>query len=109
MKIPIAKSKRRATEILADEEAIAAHEKAVAENVVRGPAKKKPRNEVSTGEIVQIMADEIQLMYQEMGATIDRVNAEDKALTLWRNVSIHHGGVAVDHPVPHRLCEEHRG
>jgi len=109
MKIPVAKAKRRATELAADEEAIAAYDAAVAKNVVRGPAQKKPRHEVPTGEVVQILADEIELLYQEMGATIDRVNAEDKALTLFRNVAIYHGAVAVEHEVPHSLCEKHGG
>ena len=107
MKIPVAKSKRRAADAEADAEAIAKFDAAVAKNVVRGPAQKKPRHEVSTGEVVQIMADEIENVYREMGASINRVNAEDKALTLFRNVAIYHGAVAVDHPVPHSLCENH--
>lgn len=107
MKTPVAKAKRRATELAADEEAIAAFDKQVAENVVRGPAQKKPRREVTTGEVVNIMADEIVAVYAEMDARIDDLNARDKALTLWRNVAIYHGAVAVDHPVKHKLCEEH--
>jgi len=107
VKIPVAKAKRRATEIAEDEEAIAAFDKAIAENVVRGPAAKKARNEVPTGEVVQIMADAIEEVYEEMGAKIDRVNAEDKALTLFRNVAIYHGAVAIEHEVPHSLCENH--
>jgi hypothetical protein len=109
MKIPVAKAKRRAADREADAEALAAYEKSVAENIVRGPAQKKPRREVSTGEVVQIMADEIEALYKEMGARIDRVNAEDKALILWRNVAIYHEAVAVEKKIPHSLCEEHRG
>ena len=107
MKIPVAKSKRRAADVAADEEAIAKHEAAVVENVVRGPAQKKPRHQVPTAEVVQIMADEIEAVYREMGANIDRVNAEDKALVLFRDAAIYHGAVAIDHPVPYKLCGDH--
>jgi len=103
VKLPQAKAKRK----LADDEAIAAFDKAVVENVVRQEPVRKPRHEVPTAEVVQIMADEIELLYFEMGAKIDRVNAEDKALVLWRNLSIYGKARADDKSVPHYLCEAH--
>jgi hypothetical protein len=53
------------------------------------------------------MADEIEAVYEEMGFTINRVNAEDKALTLWRNLHYNDGIVAREKPVELALCGEH--
>jgi hypothetical protein len=52
------------------------------------------------------MADEIQVVYEIMGSRLDDVNAHDKALTLWRDISAK-GVRAKDQEVPHTLCEEH--
>lgn len=46
------------------------------------------RNEVSTKEIKQVFADEIEMVYEELGLTINRPSAEDKALNLIRHMRI---------------------
>jgi hypothetical protein len=103
---PVAKAKRRLESQAADEEAIAKYDAQVATPVRRPGAEKKSRNEIPTREVVNIMADEIQAVYAELGSTLDDINAKDKALTLWRD--IHAKGVrAKDQEIPHVLCKEH--
>ncbi len=105
--IPRAKAKRRSEERAADEEAIAKFDAEVASNVVRAPASKKPRNEVPFSEVVNIMADEIEVIYTEMGSQIDYANARDKALVLWRHMHLNGHVRAREMKIPHDLCEEH--
>lgn len=47
------------------------------------------RGEARTGEIVQIWADEIEAIYQELGLKLNRASAEDKALNIVRHMRIH--------------------
>ena len=103
----VAKAKKKKAEIDADEEAIAAYEQSVTEVIHAGEKSTKHRDEISTGQVVQIMADEIEVLYEEMGQSLNRVNAEDKALTLWRNLHVHDGIVAREKAVELALCGEH--
>ena len=83
---PVAKSKRRQESQTADAEAMAKLDKKMATPVrSREADEKKPRNEVPTRQIVNIMADEIQSVYEIMGSRLDDMNAYDKGLTLWRD------------------------
>jgi Zn-finger nucleic acid-binding protein len=101
-----AKGKKRQSEIHADEEAIAQFEKE--QFVVRKSEKAvHHRDEILTVEVVNIMADELQSIYQEMGGQLDDINAHDKALTLWRHVHIHDGITAREKDVPHVFCDRH--
>jgi len=102
---PVAKAKRRR----ADEDLLDSNEAEMVKNVVKVAPMKKPRHGVDSGEIVNIMADEIQSLYEEMGSEIDDVNARDKALTLWRELHVHGHVVAQESEVPHFLCENHGG
>lgn len=104
---PVAKKKKKQAEIDADEAAIAEFEKKTTETIVVAEKSTKHRDEISTGQVVQIMADEIETIYEEMGATINRVNAEDKALTLWRNLHVHDGVTAREKAVELPLCGNH--
>jgi hypothetical protein len=104
MKIPIAKAKKRQADEDADKEAIEAFEKSTP--VIKMKPDEKPRNEVPTVEIVNIMADEIQELYMLSGTRLDEMNARDKALILWRELAMN-GVHAKDRAVPHALCEEH--
>ena len=106
MKRPVAKAKRRQEAVTADEEAIAKYEAEIATPVRSRAVEKKSRNEIPTRQVVNIMADEIQVVYEIMGSRLDDVNAHDKALTLWRDISAK-GVRAKDQEVPHTLCEEH--
>lgn len=101
---PVAKAKRRQQEQDEDREAIEEFEKSIP--VVKAEKDEKPRQEVPTREVVNIMADEIQELYRLAGSELDDVNARDKALILWRDLSIN-GIHARDKAVSHALCEEH--
>lgn len=103
---PIAKAKRRAADRDADIEALKKYDETTVKTVKTGRVEKKPRNEVPTRDIVGVMADEIQLIYDEAGMSIDETNARDKALILWRDLSMS-GVHAKDQVVPHVLCEDH--
>lgn len=104
---PQAKAKKKREEIDADEEAIAEYEKRTTETIVASEKTTKHRDEVSTGQVVQIMADEIEMVYEETGQHITRDNAVDKALTLWRNLHYHDGIVAREKPTPVATCADH--
>lgn len=104
MKLPVAKAKRRQQEQDADQEAIEAFEKSTP--VVKAKHEEKPRNEVPTIEVVNIMADEIQELYRLNGSQLDEENARDKALILWRELFMN-GIHAKDNAVSHALCEDH--
>lgn len=102
----VAKGKKRQTEIDADEEAI---EKFEAEQLKVRTSEKSThhRDEIPTKQVVSIMADELEEIYKEFGGRIDRTNALDKALTLWRQMSIHEGISAREKTVEHVLCKDH--
>jgi hypothetical protein len=104
---PRAKGKIRRDEIDAEAEVIAEFEKKMLKPVKAAASATRHRDEVPTNEVVSIMADELELIFQEFGGPIDRDNAEDKALTLWRQMFVHEGISARDKPVEHVLCEEH--
>lgn len=101
---PVAKAKRRQEALDADQEALEEFDKHIP--VVKAPKEDKPRNEVPTREIVNIMADEIQELYRLSGSELDEINARDKALILWRDQSTN-GIHARDKAVSHALCDEH--
>lgn len=67
----------------------------------------KARDAVRSGEVINIMADEILEIYNDLGLTLDQVNARDKALILFRTMSFDSQAVFHDKPVEHVLCKEH--
>lgn len=105
---PVAKGKERLARIAEEEEAIAAYE-AEALKPVKTEKETKHRDDLRTGEVVNIIADEIQTVYEEMGVRIDEVNARDKALTLFRELHYHAGVSCREKPVQHVLCGVHGG
>lgn len=67
------------------------------------------KGEVSTREVVNIMADEIQAIYEEMGnPAIDDFNAQEKALQFVRVLRSHTKVKITEAPVKLVLCEEHQ-
>lgn len=105
---PVAKGKKRISDEEADAEAIAKFDDAVAKNVVRSEEGSRKRGSVPTKETITIMADEIQLFYEESGSALDYVNALDKALILWRGITTHAGATAKETVVPLVHCKKHR-
>jgi len=66
------------------------------------------RGEVSTHEVVNIVADEIQTAYEEMGLpALDDLNAHEKALHLVRILRTKSKIRITEAEVPHVLCEAH--
>lgn len=46
------------------------------------------KGEVPTREIKQVLADEIEAIYDELGLTLNRESAEDKALNIIRHMRL---------------------
>lgn len=105
----VAKGKKRRTEIQEDDEAIAKFDAEVLKPRKKAEAEHhKHRDELTTSEVVNIWADEIQAVYEEMGGQLDQENARDKALVLWRAVQSETGISARERDVPHVHCAEHK-
>lgn len=104
---PTAKGKKRRTEIAEDAEAIAEHE-ATALKVQPREKEAKHRDEVSFGQVVNIMADEIEVIAEETGTKVDRLNAREfYGVNLWRSLITQHGVSAREKAVPMVKCAEH--
>jgi hypothetical protein len=105
--VPVAKGKRRLTEIEEDEKALAEHEKAMLTPVAR-QSETYHRDEVATSQILNIVADEIENIITEAGGQIDRMNAREfYAMNLIRPLRVKHGISFRDHEVAAVYCEEH--
>jgi len=102
---PIAKGKKRRTEIEEDEQAVAQWEQEVLEPKVKHQ-ERHHRDELDTAQVIGIWQDEIQDIYDDLGLSIDEDNARDKALIIWREIHIQ-GVAARDQEVPHALCKDH--
>jgi hypothetical protein len=104
----VAKGKVRQAEIADDEDAA---QKMIEEMVVsRKSAEKevKHRDEVSTGQIKNIMGDEIEAIGEETGIQIDRTNAvEYFAHNLMLALRVKNGISIRDKEVPMVKCAEH--
>lgn len=106
---PIAKGKKRRAEVEEETEVIAKWEKEQLKPKVKADKSVKHRDEISSGQIMNIMADEIEAIGEETGVTIDRTNARDfYAYNLWIDLKFHHGVTAREKEVPHVLCRDHK-
>jgi hypothetical protein len=105
---PVAKAKKKQAEIADDEQAEADRiESLVANTVKTNEISSNRKDEVPTGEVVNIMADELVVIYSELGGRLDDANARDKALTLWRELHYKDGIHAREKAVEHALCGVH--
>jgi len=109
--VPVAKGKKRQQEreddeVLADEQVKAIVSKKVKNDEIDV---KHHRDALPTGQVVNIMADEIQEIYHTLGSELDEMNARDKALVVWRDLMIHGHVSAREQAVPMALCGKHRG
>lgn len=100
---PVAKAKKK-------EQAQADAVKKADELVVttKGEQPEKIKHEVPTGQIIEIMSDAIEEIYHEFGGRIERYNAKDKALNLYRVMAMQGSGVKVrekSYKVP--ACRRH--
>lgn len=102
----IAKGKKRQTEIEEDEEALAKFEQESlkprkTKNVVHH------RDEIETSQVLNILADEIEAIGEEIGVEINRLNAREfYAMNLWRPLKLA-GISAREKSVPMRKCKAH--
>ena len=104
-----AKGKKRRTEIQEDEDALAEHEKEMLKPVKQDKGPTHHRDEIETRQVVNIWGDEIQDIYAELGGPpLDEINAQDKALILWRELHAMHGVSAREQKVSHAACKEHK-
>jgi hypothetical protein len=104
---PVAKGKKRRTEIEDDEQAVEDYTKQIVTNTIKQESHTKHRDEVDSISVVNIWGDEIQDVYAELGGELDEVNAQDKATILWREIHHLQGVPARDQAVEHKLCKEH--
>jgi hypothetical protein len=103
----VAKGKLRRTEIADDEAALAEFEKKMFTPTARQEGPKRHRDEVSTKEVVNIMADELVAIYDEEHTTLSYANAQDKALILWRELHFHGNVPAREKSMTVGLCSDH--
>jgi hypothetical protein len=103
----VAKGKKRLTEIQEDEELAEKQIEDTLANVVKVEGKTKHKDELPLGDVVNIFADEIQLVYEEFGGRLDDLNARDKALTIWREVATQTNVGAREQEVKMVRCKAH--
>jgi hypothetical protein len=66
------------------------------------------RLQVPSRQIVNIISDVVEDVYRQLGSNIDRVNAEDKALTLYRAMVYEGTNTTVkEHEFQLPYCKEH--
>jgi len=104
---PVAKSKKRKTEIDADAELLESETEKIVKKVQKKQQHAQHRDEIETRELVAVWADEIKAVYEELGGELDDLNARDKALTLWRDIRIQTHLSAREQEVPLAHCKEH--
>jgi hypothetical protein len=106
---PIAKAKKRMTEIQEDEEALAEYEaEALKPRKAAESAPQKRKDTVPTGQVLNIIADEIEAIGEEIGVRIDRLNAREFfAINLWRSL-VPLGVEAREAEFQIPLCKEHK-
>lgn len=104
----VAKGKQRRTEIAKDEEAVQKLDKEMLKpRKAKDPQVPKHKDRVPTNEILNIVADEIETIGQELGVQIDRTNAREfYAMNLVRPLLLN-GISAREKDVPMVKCSEH--
>ena len=105
--IPKAKGKIRQELLDSDAQADAKQIEEITSNVKTKKKEERHRDEIQTGLVLNVIADEIQAIYEEAGLEIDRTNAREFfAMNLYRPLLLG-GARAREQDVPHKLCKEH--
>lgn len=104
----IAKGKKRREEQESDAEADAKQIEEITKNVKATKKEERHRDEIETGLVLNVMADEIEAICAEAGISMNRTNAREfYAMNLYRPLIL--AGVrAREVDVPHKLCKEHK-
>jgi hypothetical protein len=106
--VPVAKGKKRRTEIAEDKAAGDRQLEEMSTTIVatqKGAT--KHHDEIDSIGVVNIMADEISAIYEDLGGKLDEENARDKALILWRAVHYEANASAREREVKHVKCKAH--
>jgi hypothetical protein len=104
---PVAKGKKRRTEIAEDAQRLIEDEQRILKDVRKSDQGVRHRDEIETVQVVNIWADEIQAYYEDLGGSIDEINAQDKALTIWREIMTKSHVAAREQEIPYVTCKEH--
>ena len=101
-----AAGKVRRTEIELDE--VAEQNVSVPVKITQSASARDGRQGIPSKESVNVMADAIEEIYREFHAEIDRTNAKDKAIILYRAMVYQGSGTKVrEHEFQLRQCKEH--
>jgi DNA-directed RNA polymerase subunit RPC12/RpoP len=104
---PPAKGKKRQELIASDAEADAKQIEEITKNPKKGKKEERHRDEVETGMVLNIIADEIELICEEAGVKMDRLNAREFfAMNLYRPLLIS-GHRAREQDVKFKGCVNH--
>lgn len=104
---PKAKGKLRQEQLERDAEADAKQIEAITKNTKKSKKEERHRDEVQTGMILNIIADEIETICEEGGLKMDRLTAREfYAMNLYRPIMLA-GYRAREQEVAHKLCTEH--
>lgn len=106
--VPAAKGKKRRAEREADEEALDEQVEKIAKDAKKTEKISRHRDEMETGPVLNVVADEIEILAEEMGISMNRLNAREfYAMNLVRPLLL-----AGHHPreqdVPTTYCKEHK-
>lgn len=105
--IPRAKGKLKKEALARDEEADAKQIEEITGNIKPKKKEERHRDEVQTGLVLNIIADEIESICEELGVQINRVNAREfYAMNLYRPL-IMSGVHAREQDVEYVTCKEH--
>jgi len=103
-----AKGKKRRAAIADDAEALARFEEESLKPRAASHAEHKHRDEVSTKDVLEIFADEIEAIWAEFGTRIDRLNAREYfAMNIYRPLTFNAGVHFREKEVPRVYCDEH--
>lgn len=106
--IPKAKGKIKRERVSEDEQALKEWEERELSKVTKSETAKVGRSEISTKEVLNILADEVEEIYEMNDARIDRMNSVEKARTIWLEIKYGIGATVKEKdfgPLP--LCKKH--
>lgn len=106
--VPAAKGKKRQAERQADEELAEEQIEAITKTVKKTEKISRHRDEMETGLVLNVVADEIEVLAEEMGIHVDRTNAREfYAMNLIRPLILK-GHFPREQEIAIDYCKEHR-
>lgn len=106
--VPAAKGKKRQAEREADEELAQEQIEAITKTVKKTEKISRHRDEMETGLVLNVVADEMELLAEEMGISMNRTNAREYyAMNLVRPLILK-GHYPREQEIAIDYCKEHR-